>query len=53
MVVDDLVDTGETLQWAKYMLTATLLWNPKSSMKPKFFCIEKTDPRWIDFPWEQ
>jgi hypoxanthine phosphoribosyltransferase len=51
LIVDDIVDTGNTM--IRHSLTASLFYNPKSIYKPKFYVYEKTDDRWIDFPWEK
>lgn len=51
LVVDDIADTGRTLD-GKQMLfpTATLFYKPRSIVKPTFYVRETTD--WIVFPWE-
>lgn len=54
LIVDDVADTGKTLQF--YVLygypTATLYWNPESSIQPKFWIKRKSPKEWIIFPWE-
>jgi len=55
LIVDDVADTGKTLQfYARFGFpTATLYWNPESSMQPKFWIKRKSSKEWIVFPWEQ
>jgi len=59
MVVDDVADSGRTLQvaadmarlrGAKEVYTAALFYKPWSIIMPDFF-VSKTD-KWIVFPWE-
>jgi len=53
LIVDDIADTGITLEKLKGMCiaTATLYYKERSTVKPTFFVI-KTD-KWIVFPWER
>ena len=51
VVVDDIADSGKTLEKFKNRLVATLYYNEKSSVTPKFWIFKKKD-RWIVFPWE-
>jgi hypoxanthine phosphoribosyltransferase len=53
LIVDDVADTGETIELFAScgFITATLFWNPKSSVKPKFWAKRKSK-EWILFPWE-
>lgn len=60
LVVDDVADTGNTLKVVIDHLEekvegeikiATLVWKPKSSIKPDFY-VFVTD-RWVIFPWEE
>lgn len=52
LVVDDIADTGITLEkFAPMALaTATLYYKKRSTLKPTYFILE-TD-KWIVFPWE-
>lgn len=58
LIVDDLVDTGDTLQVVEdtleqnkvYYKTAVLFKKPHATVSPDFF-IESTEA-WIVFPWE-
>ena len=59
LVVDDVADTGKSLQLAKEHLLrqgatevriATLYYKPFSVAKPDYF--EKETRRWVVFPWE-
>jgi hypoxanthine phosphoribosyltransferase len=52
LVVDDIADTGITLEKFAPMAaaTATLYYKKRSTIKPTFFVME-TD-KWIIFPWE-
>lgn len=54
LIVDDIVDTGETLQHLteKYKAqTAVLFYKPKiATIKPDFY-LHETD-KWVKFPWE-
>lgn len=52
LVVDDIADTGITLE--KYPLvaaTATLFYKKRSSVKPTFYILETN--KWVVFPWEK
>lgn len=60
LVVDDVADTGNTLKIVVdhlaervegEMKIATLVWKPRSKIKPDFF-VFKTD-KWVVFPWEE
>lgn len=61
LVIDDLVDTGNTIHEILLMLkkdlpnatikVATLFYKPKSIIKPDYFVAETKD--WIVFPWEK
>jgi uncharacterized protein len=59
LLVDDIADTGRSLQLAKSYLqgqgaqeikTATLYYKPQSATKPDFF--EKQTGCWVIFPWD-
>jgi len=50
LVVDDVADTGATLEKFKNYKTATLHYKPWSSVKPTYYVEETTD--WIIYPWE-
>jgi hypoxanthine phosphoribosyltransferase len=51
LVVDDIADSGLTLEKFQNRLIATLYYNEKSAVIPKFWVFKKTD-KWIVFPWE-
>lgn len=60
LLVDDVADTGETLEFvlkhvkemgAKEVKVATIAYKPKSRVKPDYYVFE-TD-KWIVFPWEE
>lgn len=54
LVVDDISDTGKTLNHAKtlgYIHFATLHWHRQSIVKPTWYIWEKKDD-WIVYPWE-
>ena len=52
LVVDDIIDSGNQMAFAKYGLNAALFWNPNALFKPKFYGMERPDDTWIIFPWE-
>ena len=54
LVIDDISDTGKTLEYAKnlgYLHFATLHWHRQSIVKPNWYVWEKKDS-WIVYPWE-
>src|SRR3990170_5266830 len=51
LIVDDIIDSGKSMVRSAH--TASLVYNPKSIYKPKFYAVEKLDDRWIVFPWEK
>ena len=53
LIVDDIADTGKTLQSFKEngFFIATLFKHPQSAITPDIWIHEK-DYRWIQFPWE-
>jgi hypoxanthine phosphoribosyltransferase len=61
LIIDDLADTGETLDAVLKLLkqhltnatikSAVLFYKTKSKIKPDYYVEETTD--WIVFPWEQ
>lgn len=57
LVCDDISDTGETLSELlpynvfKFKI-ATLVYRPKSKIKPDFYVYEKGD-KYVNFPWEK
>jgi hypoxanthine phosphoribosyltransferase len=52
LVVDDIADTGKTLDgFQRLFPTATLYYKPRSIIKPTYFVRETT--KWIVFPWER
>lgn len=52
LVVDDICDTGETLNRLITPLTAVLHYKPAAKHKPTFFAEEVGD-EWIVYPWER
>jgi len=51
LVVDDIADTGKTLDGFQILFPiATLYYKPRSIVKPKFYVRETEN--WIVFPWE-
>ena len=53
LVVDDIADSGDTLQLIKGMRdlpVATLFYKPQSLVRPDYYLYE-TD-QWVKFPWE-
>lgn len=56
LIVDDLTDTGETLEAykGKFPLakTATLIHKKSSTLTPDFYGREDTEGLWYVFPWE-
>lgn len=59
LLVDDIADTGESLELAKRhlmdrgaeaILIVTLVKKPRSKIAPDFFVVET--PAWVVFPWE-
>lgn len=56
LVVDDIADTGHTLQQMQAEVFknadfATIHYNKESVVQPKYWVSEKSD-RWIVYPWE-
>lgn len=54
LIVDDVIDTGKTLEHRYYegYKTASLYWCKKSSFKPNIYVNQKLKSQWIIFPWE-
>lgn len=52
LVVDDICDTGETLQKSIAPYTATLHYKPTAVFTPDFYAKE-TGTEWIVYPWER
>ena len=52
LVIDDICDTGETLNNLITPLTAVLHYKPTAKHKPTFFAQEVGD-EWIVYPWER
>ena len=50
LVVDDIVDSGETMEDFTHYKTVSLYYNAKSKFKPLFHVHEVKN--WIVFPWE-
>ena len=60
LLVDDIVDSGKTLQYIskkvkalpgiRTLKTATLIFKPRSCFKPDYYMLE--DSRWVIFPYE-
>lgn len=51
LVVDDIADTGNTLECFRYWDIATLYYHKQSTVVPNIWVYEKTD-KWVVFPWE-
>ena len=51
LIVDDIADTGTTLNDFKDYTIATLYYHKQSKVKPDIWIYEKKD-NWILFPWE-
>ncbi len=53
LVVDDIADTGKTLdRYAGKNYIVTLFYHPKSTVVPNIW-IRKKSKKWIVFPWEK
>jgi len=61
LIVDDIADSGETLQyaWRKFtgngcerVQTASVFYKPCSKFKPDYFAEEVDEKTWIVQPWE-
>lgn len=54
LLVDDIVDTGETLRNTSALYTASLIYKPHTSdFTPTFHAYEHTGDDWIVFFWER
>jgi hypoxanthine phosphoribosyltransferase len=53
LIVDDLTDTGRTLDDYLNYDCAVLYKKPRSTVKPKFFVEEMEDDIWLVFPYEK
>lgn len=57
LVVDDIADTGATLELVKNLYTgvstATLLKKERSSVEPDFYTKTVENETWVDFAWER
>lgn len=55
VIVDDISDTGKTLQnlkYVRYFLTATLTVKDWTKFPPDYHCQEYLSTDWVSFPWE-
>ncbi len=52
LIVDDIADSGKTIEKYKDYLTCTLLYKEKSNPKPDVMCDLVPENVWIIFPWE-
>jgi len=52
LVVDDICDTGETLESSIALYTATLHYKPTAAFTPDFYAKE-TGTEWLVYPWER
>lgn len=53
LIVDDIADTGETLNKYKNSLTAVLHYKFQSEHIPTYYASETNDEDWIIYPWEK
>lgn len=53
LVVDDIADTGETLNSYKKYATAVLHYKFQSEHIPTYFAAEVADDIWLSYPWEK
>ena len=53
LIVDDLTDSGITLEKFKKFDTAVLYYKPRSSVKPTYFVEQSPNDQWIVFPYER
>jgi hypoxanthine phosphoribosyltransferase len=53
LYVDDIADTGATLNIFQYDFTATLFIKNRSKTMPMFYVEKVPDDLWIVFPWER
>jgi hypoxanthine phosphoribosyltransferase len=53
LVVDDIVDSGETLkEYADFYHIASIFWKKYASFMPKYYSEIAYPDEWIVFPWE-
>jgi hypoxanthine phosphoribosyltransferase len=52
LVVDDIADTGHTLEELDQFFIATIYYHKQSIVKPDIWVYEKKK-KWIVFPWEK
>jgi hypoxanthine phosphoribosyltransferase len=52
LVVDDIADSGNTLQQYKDFHIATIFWKAKSTVSPDFYYRKIEETIWCEFPWE-
>jgi hypoxanthine phosphoribosyltransferase len=52
LVVDEICDTGKTLEPFSNLLTATIHYNPKACYRPIIWVYPKSEEDWIIYPWE-
>lgn len=50
LIVDDICDTGKTLEEFKGHDTATLYYKDRSTVKPTYYV--NTTNKWVIYPWE-
>jgi GTP cyclohydrolase I len=53
LVVDDIVDSGETLYEYRKYYTASLYYKPHSKVKPRAFVKIADNDVWVNFPYEE
>lgn len=53
LIVDDISDSGETLQRYQIWKTATICYKPTSLVIPDYSYVDITDNAWWVFPWEK
>ena len=60
LLVDDIADSGDTLQtvkdkltvWHKEVTTLTLIYKTHSIIKPDYYYEKRINKQWVIFPWE-
>ena len=53
LVIDDIADTGKTLNDYSIFKSATLFYKPRTIVTPDFFVDRIENEIWVIFPWEK